>query len=269
MVSVGNHTNIKLDEGMVRHMVLNSIRSYNHKFKNEYGETVICVDAKRSWRKDVYPYYKANRKKTRDASELDWNEVFRIFDTIREEIKEFFPYRVVKVDSAEADDIIGTLVFNYGKDLINTTDEKILIMSGDKDFVQLHTYSNVKQYDIVRKRWITHPNPKHYLIEHILKGDVGDGVPNVLSPDDVFVTGGRQKPMTEKRLIELQKCIPETHQRNFMRNTQTIDLSYIPLRLQEEIIDTYNSEQGKSRSKLFNYFLKYQLKHLMEHIGEF
>ena len=157
MMQIGNHTNVKIEENMVRHMVLNSIRSYKTKFGEEYGEVVIACDNSNYWRKQLFPYYKASRKKAQEKSELDWKSVFECMNKIRAELKEYFPYRVIDVESAEADDIIATLV----NDTIAS--EGFLILSGDKDFIQLHKYDNVKQYDPVRKKWITHDNPERYL----------------------------------------------------------------------------------------------------------
>ena len=120
MQNIGNHTNIEIDTGLLRHMVLNSIRAYNLKFRNEYGELIIACDGGRSWRKDVFPYYKANRKKSRDESELNWSEIFEALNAIRDELRDNFPYRVIHVNNAEADDVIGALCNEYGN-----TSEKI------------------------------------------------------------------------------------------------------------------------------------------------
>ena len=275
MMQIGNHTNAKIEENMVRHMVLNSLRSYKVKFGDEYGEMVIACDNTNYWRKQLFPYYKANRKKSQESSEMDWKAIFECLNKIREELKEYFPYRVVDVESAEADDIIATLAKEY------CANEDILILSGDKDFIQLHTYSNdlhtyqiVKQYDPVRKKWITHENPERYLAEHILKGDSGDGVPNVLSNDNCFVVGERQKPMTQKKmdaLIELGLEGKFDHPvfRNYMRNKKLIDLNMIPGTVQEKILESYGLQGNKSRDKLLNYFIANKLKHLMENLQEF
>lgn len=273
MVQIGNFTNLEIDENMFRHMVLNSIRSFRNKFSEEYGELVIACDNKNCWRKNVFPYYKANRKKARDNSELDWNRVFYTLNNIRQELKDFFPYRIVDIETAEADDIIATLVFERGTEL-NNGSEKILILSGDKDFIQLHTFTNVYQYDPVRKKFITHTNPDLFLEEHILKGDSGDGVPNILSSDDCFVVGERQKPLTKKRLsslldLGLHGKYDHPLHRNFIRNSQMIDLRFIPKDLKEKIIKEYDSQSNKNKSQLFNYFVKNKLKMLMEHIHEF
>jgi hypothetical protein len=264
MYQLGNHTNIPLDEGLFRHMVLNSLRTYKKEFSNDYGEIVIACDDKNYWRKQLFPYYKANRKKKRDESEINWNTVFEIFNKLRTEIKDNFPYRVVVVESVEADDIIATLV-------MENTDEKILILSSDKDFIQLQKFNNIKQYDPIRKRWIKHDNPEFYLWEHIMKGDAGDGIPNVLSDDDTFVTNKRQRPMTAKKIEAYWggENIPEEIKRNINRNKSLVDLTQIPTYVKEQIISKYHSEANKDRSKIFNYFIKHRLKNLMENVGEF
>lgn len=270
MVQLGNHTNAELDEDLLRHMILNSIRAYNVKFKGEYGEMIIACDAGNSWRRQIFPYYKANRKKAREKSEINWTVVFDTLGRVREELKEFFPYRVIQVDGAEADDVIGTLVQTYGY-----TNEKILILSGDKDFVQLQTYPNVKQFDPVQKKWRTSNDPSRFIKEHIMRGDVGDGVPNFLSADDTFVIGGRQKPLSQKKLDNWLDCEqPEQFcdanmLRNYKRNEQLVDLRFIPQRIKEEVLRQYEEQAGKTRNKLFNYFIEKRLKNLLETINEF
>lgn len=272
MAQLGNHTNAQVEETMVRHMVLNAIRSYKQKFGPEYGELIIACDNTNYWRKHKFPYYKANRKKAIAESEMNWKSIFECMNKIRSELKEFFPYRVIDVESAEADDIIATLVAEFGLSI--NTGEKILILSGDKDFIQLHTYANVKQYDPVKKKWISHNDPNAFLVEHIMKGDASDGIPNILSDDDCFVTGTRQKPLTAKRMTSLINTIPDKDYdqrtyRNFCRNRELIDLSYIPEKIKESVLSQYCNQAGKDRSKLMNYFIANKLKNLTEYISEF
>lgn len=269
MAQIGNHTDAKLDESMLRHMILNTLRFNRNKFNKEFGELVICADDRNYWRRQMFPYYKAARKKSREDSEMDWSAIFNSLNKIREELKEFFPYKVIQIETAEADDIIGAIVHLEGREL--NIGEPILILSGDKDYVQLHKYANVKQYDPTRKRWIRHENPDEFLYEHILKGDASDGVPNVLSADNCFVVNTRQKPVTKKRIAEWR--IPENRneevQRNFKRNEMLIDLSMIPEDIKNQAIDKYNSDDVNDRSQLLNYFIKNRLRHLMENIQEF
>ena len=269
MAQIGNHQNMQLDENMLRHMILNTIRFNRKKFNSEFGELVICADDKNYWRRDIFPYYKAGRRKSRDRSEMDWNAIFEVLNRVREELKEFFPYQVLQIEHAEADDIIGTIVHQEGTVL--NIGEPILVLSGDKDYIQLHKYANVSQYDPTRKRWIKHSDPEEYLYEHIMKGDAGDGVPNVLSPDNCLVVGERQRPVTRKRLEEWKTSsnMDETVKRNYMRNKAMIDLSTIPANIKEQILTKYNVENTKDRSQLLNYFMKNKLRNLMENLSEF
>jgi len=269
MAQIGNHRNMEIDENMLRHMILNTLRANRQKFHAEFGELVICADDKNYWRRQAFPYYKANRKKARNESELDWSAIFNALNKIRDEIKTFFPYKVIQIETAEADDVIGTIVHTEGTEL--NTGEPILILSGDKDYIQLHKYANVKQYDPTRKRWITHSSPEKYLYEHIIKGDSGDGVPNILSPDNCLVIGQRQRPVTKKRLEEWQdiNTMNEEAKRNYARNKAMIDLTQIPQNIKDQVLSEWNSETKNDRSQLFNYFIKNKLKNLMESISEF
>lgn len=268
MMQVGNHTNLKIEEELVRHMVLNTLRMVHSKFKDEYGEMVLCADHKKYWRREVFPFYKANRKKDRESSDVDWNALFKLLNQLRDEIKENFPYRVLVVEGAEADDIIGTLVKHHAN-----TDDKLLIVSSDKDFMQLQKYSNVKQWSPRHKTFLKTTDPKMFVFEHILKGDRGDGIPNFLSPDDTLVSDKRQKPLTSKKIevIKVQgiKSFGPEVERGFYRNQNLIDLDFIPSSLQETILNEYNIFEPNPRSLLLNYFVKHKLKNLTESIGDF
>jgi len=269
MVQIGNHKNAMVDENMIRHMILNSLRFNKLKFEQDFGEMIICADDKNYWRRSYFPYYKASRRTDRDKSELDWNTIFNALNNVREEIKEFFPYKVIQIETAEADDIIGTIAHTEG--MMLNSGKPILILSGDKDYIQLHTYGNVSQYDPTRKKWIRHSDPETYLHEHIIRGDRGDGVPNILSPDDCFVMSIRQGRVTQKRLDETKDInnMNEEMKRNYIRNKTLIDLTRVPDNIKEQILEAYNAENEKDRSLLFNYFVKNKLRNLMQHISEF
>ena len=272
MMQLGNHINT-LEIDLFRHIVLNSIRSYRRKYVGEYGELVVACDDKKYWRKQAFPHYKSNRKKAREDSDIDWNQIFNCLNTIRDELKQYFPYRVIQVEGAEADDIIATLCMQYGSLL--RTKEKILILSGDKDFTQLQVYANVEQYDPVQGKAIKTNDPHRFLREHILKGDRGDGVPNILSPDDCFVRNERQKPLSKKRIEQListadiTTLLSEQELRNFKRNEQLIDFHMVPPHVSASIMETYEQEADKPRGQLLNYFIQHKLKLLTEHIDEF
>lgn len=268
MVSLGNYTNAEVDENLFRHMCLNSIRANLMKFKGEYGNLVIAADGAHSWRKQIYPYYKANRKKDRDSSELNWTKIFEHLNKVRDELKEFFPFPVIHLDGAEADDVIGVLARNFNY-------EKILILSGDKDFQQLQAYPNVEQYSPVFKKYLKCPDPEAFLKEHIIRGDVGDGIPNFLSPDNCLVVGTRQKSISSKKLENWLKAkdakdfCTEEMLRGHNRNELLIDLSNTPQTLQDQILAEYQNQLNKPKADLFDYFMTHRLRNLIEDIGDF
>ena len=258
-----------IDESLVRHMILNTIRTYVKKFKESHGpEVVIACDNKNYWRREIYPHYKAGRKKARDASGHDWNTIFECLNKIRDELRDHSPYKVISVDTCEADDVIATLVQKY------SSTQKIMILSSDKDFAQLQRYTNVEQYSPILKKYIKEPLPLLQLKQLIIRGDKGDGIPNILSADDVFVSGGRQKPITEAKIIgwmnqEAKEFCNEDMLRNFSRNEMLIDLMKIPERLANEILHTYESAIGHSKQDFMNYMIANRLKNLIEVLDDF
>ncbi len=262
------------EEGMIRHMCLNTLRMYRSKYKDQYGELVLACDGPNNWRRSHYPQYKANRKKGREESTFDWNEAFRIMNLVREEIKEHFPYKVLHIDGCEADDIIGTLVENtqeFGQF------ENVMIISGDKDFAQLQRYDNVQQFSPVQKKLIVEKNPRAFLLEHIMRGDASDGVPNVLSHDDVFVNGDRQTPLSKKKLDAIIEDLDDgellyaaSWYRNYCRNKKLIDLNETPQDLKNEIIKEFNSQDPwHNKGMVFPYLINKNMKQLIESVEEF
>lgn len=258
-----------VDESLVRHMILNTIRTYVKKYKDSHGpEIIIACDNKKYWRREVFPNYKAGRKKARESSGHDWTTIFECLNKIRDELKNFSPYKVVEVDTAEADDIIAVLATKYA------TTEKVMILSSDKDFAQLQRYPNVEQFSPILKRVIKEPLPLVQLKQLIIRGDKSDGIPNILSPDDVFVEGGRQKPITEVKIInwlnqEPKEFCNEDMLRNYARNEMLIDLTKIPGSLKESILHTYENAKGHSKTEFMNYMIANRLKNLLEVIDEF
>ena len=262
-----------LSEDLVRHMVLNSLRGHNKKFRKEYGEMVIACDSKNVWRREIFPNYKAGRKANRAKSEHDWDFIFSILHNIKDEIKNFLPYKVIEIETAEADDIIATLVNRLQRQVGPNHAKKVLILSGDKDFIQLHN-NNVRQYNPVLSKFVGKgENPSIYIKEHILKGDRSDGVPNVLSDDNVFVEGRRQRPLSKKKIEawvnEIIMTFTEEEQKNYNRNRTLIDLNCIPPELEAKIINEFNDVKVASRDKILNYFITKKLKTLIEVIDEF
>ena len=272
MVTI-HRDNLELSEDLVRHMVLNSLRGHNKKFKKQYGDMVIACDSGNVWRRQAFPNYKAGRKETREKSEHDWTMIFDILSKIKREIKEFLPYKVIELETAEADDIIATLVKRIQNQVGPNHEKKVLILSGDKDFIQLHS-PNVKQYNPVLNKFVGKgEDPVIYIKEHILKGDRSDGIPNVLSDDNVFIEGRRQRPLSKKKIEswvnEVFMTFTEEEQKNYSRNRKLIDLSCIPPELEEKIINEFIDAKVASRDKILNYFITKKLKTLIEVIDEF
>jgi hypothetical protein len=258
-----------VEEDLVRHMILNVIRTYVKKFKEKYGpEVVIACDNKNYWRREIFPQYKAMRKKTRDASGHDWNSIFDCLNKIKLELEQSSPYKVITIDSCEADDIIAVLTMKF------SSTQSVMILSSDKDFAQLQRFPNVEQYSPILKKYIKEPLPLLQLKQLIIRGDKGDGIPNILSPDDVFVSGSRQKPITEAKIIkwlnqESKEFCNDEMLRNYSRNETLIDLTKIPDNLKEKILDKYEDTKPKSKSEFMDYMIQNRLKNLLEVIDEF
>lgn len=266
LVMLGKHTNAAIEEDLLRHMILNKIRSINVKFRKDFGNMIIASDGKQYWRKQIFPYYKSHRKDEREKSELNWTEIFKFMEKIKEEIRTYLPFPLIEINEAEADDIIYTLVST------SYSEEPVIILSGDKDMVQLQQYKNVKQYDPVFKRFLRTDDPISFLIEHIIRGDKGDGVPNILSDDDSIVLKKRQKPITKTIIAEIfdtLDSIPEKYSRNYNRNMDLIDMSKIPIQIKNKILQEIEETKNMPKEKLFNYFLDKKLNNLLEFIGDF
>lgn len=258
-----------VEEDLVRHMILNVIRTYVKKFKEKYGpEVIIACDNKNYWRREIFPEYKASRKKSRDASGHDWTSIFEVLGKIKQELKDYSPYKVIDVDTCEADDIIAVLAMKYA------SSQNVMILSSDKDFAQLQRFPNVDQYSPILKKYIKEPLPLLQLKQLVIRGDKGDGIPNILSKDDVFTSGGRQKPITEAKIInwlnqEPKEFCNEEMFRNYNRNEMLIDLTRIPEKLVQQIFEKYDTVKPKTKNQFMNYMISNRLKNLIEVIDEF
>ena len=259
----------RFGEDFIRHLVLNSIRSYRNKYKNKYGEIVICTDFHSSWRKEVFPFYKAHRKVAREKQKvekgMDWSALFDTISKIIVEIDTFFPYKVIRVPHAEGDDVIAVLS--------RTFKEKSLIVSSDKDFSQLYKYKWIRQFSPMKQKMLNGIDPIMYLKEHIIRGDKGDGIPNILSNDDCIVSGVRQKSISKKKIVNWLDQDPDDFndemKRGWIRNKILIDFDLIPRKIATAILKQYNEEKKYQQGQLINYFIKNRLKYLMENMGDF
>ena len=232
-IGFSKKTNQGIDENLVRHMIINSLRSYRQKFHKKYGELVICCDDKNYWRKDVFPYYKSHRKKDREESSFDWNAIFSVLNQVREELKEYFPYKVIHVPRTEADDIIATICSDAGKlNEYHEDHERIMrgdrgdgipnFMSSDDTFVLGKRQSRLSTKKI--EEWI-HKKPEDFCDEEMLRG--------------------------------------------YKRNESLIDFCQIPEWVHDSILESYYNYKENDRSILMNYFIKKKMKNLMDSLQEF
>ena len=265
---------------LVRHMILNTLRSFKTRWGDEYGDLVIACDNRRYWRRQVFPQYKASRKKTREDSGYDWSSIFEGLSLVKHELQQHMPYPVIDVDGAEADDVIGTLAeWSQENDLVEEglfeSPRPLLIISGDHDFQQLQKFPNVVQYSPLKKRFVTiKESAEAILREHIIRGDKGDGVPNILSEDDSFVEGRRQRPIRKTLVAEWKSKKPEEWvtgemAAGYIRNKTMVDLSQTPEEIKEQIVFQYTKQLNKSSEDMYKYFMNFSLDRLIEVIDEF
>ena len=259
----------KIENGInidsVRHSIVRVLGRIQKKFGTEYGQMILCYDDKNYWRREVFPFYKQNRKQERENSKYDWDRVFSVLNKIRDELRNNFPYQVIQVHGAEADDVIAALTKS---NCDNPPAEPILILSADKDFIQLHRYPLVKQYDPIRNRWIEDEDPVRYLQEHIIKGDRSDGIPNILTCDDAIVNGKPQKKMSKEKISSLASMDPQEFTnfirlRNWKRNSELIDFTKMPRQIFDRII-TYVSRNKVRENINIDYFIEHNIQDLIE-----
>lgn len=260
-----------LDENLVKHMILNSIRMYNVKFKHEFGEMIICVDSKDTWRKKEFPPYKGCRQKSKDDGPLDWDLIYRGLNQMLADLREYFPYKVIKVESCEADDIIAVLA--------SYLPEKTVIVSGDHDFEQLLRYKNVSLFSSTTKKFVEVDDPIAKLEENIIRGEdkLGDGIPNILSDDDCFIKGIKQKSMPKQEIIDewvkkdyTMYCENDKIKKNYLRNKKLIDLTMTPTDLRSQIINSYHDYNTTAdKQTILRYFMANRMRNLQEKIQEF
>jgi Rieske Fe-S protein len=269
-------------KNLIRHVTLSTIKSYKKKYGKEYGQIVICCDGRKYWRRDYFEHYKGMRKANREKSDLDWGLIFDTLSEMRDDLAKHFPYKVMHVERAEADDIIAVLTkYVQENELIQQglveEPQKVLILSSDKDFKQLHVYPTVKQWSPMQKKYVsaTKKEIQDYIIEHIVKGDAGDGVPNILSKDDVFMKGERQKPMSAKRLAEfiekgIDACRNDEEKRNWQRNAVLVNFDNIPPDVEKTIVVSYiSSKPTGDKMSIMNYLMKHQCRLLLNELEDF
>lgn len=271
-------------ENIIRHVILSMLLSYRQKYSKKYGNLVICVDSGTYWRRDYFKFYKGKRKKDREESDFDWGFVFKTMDSVLEELEENFQYKIVKVDKAEADDVIAVMAkWSQENDLEDGMFEEpkpLLIISSDNDFLQLQEYPNVNQWSPKMKKLLklTKKEVQEKRNEHVIHGDGGDGVPNVLCKDDHFMN----PPETTKKLMPkiklalneyLTKGSPVPSDeivRNIQRNKTLVLFENIPQEVSDNIVTTYEQFQPRgNRQKIYNFLIKKRCSRLIQNCQDF
>ena len=255
-----------IDAPTIKLMIFNSLRAYKQRFGNEYGQFVICCDSKNNWRKQVFEHYKHRRKITKKTSLLDWAQIDEVISSFSEDLRQYFPYKVIKIDGAEADDIIAVLSMNI--------QERIVIVSSDHDYGQLHIKQNVSQCCPKTKNMIYISNPANHLKEMVIRGDQGDDIPNIRSQDNSFAIKKRNLTITTKDVEEWlpkppEEFCDETMLKNYKRNERLIDFKNIPENIKSDILEAYQVPTKGNKNTIFNYFVKNGFQHMIKDVGQF
>ena len=271
-----NSDDVTLDD--VRHSVLKGVLYYNSRFKNEYGDLVLCYDSGNYWRTDQFPHYKASRKKKQKISSINWSKIYDLFKSVREEIKDNLPFVSMYVETVEADDIISVLVNEFHNHGMGPRQDKTLIVSADKDFQQLHRLKGVYQYSPNTKDFIVCDDPIGFLVDHIIRGDSSDGIPNILSDDDALINEDKKQTiMSKKRYnalmeeVKTREIVKEgsDHRRNWFRNKNLIDLECIPKDKKKLISDAFCEASALQHMKVDKNQMDYLVSNRLGDLTEF
>jgi hypothetical protein len=270
----------KVDLLAIKNYFFRDILHIRQKFRDA-GEFIICRDAKSNWRKDFFPYYKINRKDARAEMPFDWELCKEAIEVIGQDLVDWFPYKVVQTEKAEADDVIAVLTkhirgWKPGMGIC-VKDEEVTIGSRDGDFLSLQIIPGVQQYSLIDKKYLRETDPEGFLRRKILKGDTGDGVPNVLSEDDSIAMKIRQKPITEARITTWESHWKETGQLHpdldfakYDRNKRLVDLvDGIPQEISDQILQDYKACTPTNRLKTASYFIHNRMQELHRDLQHF
>lgn len=259
-------------KNILRHVILSQILHWRTKYHDSYGEVIVCCDGKNYWRKNIFPQYKANRKKAKRESIIDWGLVFGMMDTLIEDLRSFFTYKVLKVDGAECDDVISTLIRSARE---NGSDEPFMIVSADKDFLQLQRFPRVWQVSPMRKTAVVSKNPEADLAEKIIRGDAGDGIPSVLNDDCAYVDETYKSSRMSRKMFErlmsegYDNCSDRVIKAHWERNRTLIDFRFIPAEITSAILKRFAEPPQGNKVKMFNYLTEKRCYKLLDRIEDF
>ena len=247
-----------LGENILRHNLLGSIFYYIDRFKP--NKVFVCFECDgKNWRKEKFDFYKAQRKEAREKQDVNWDEFYSFTSSFYNELKENFPFYVLKHDKLEADDIVSILVKKFlGNDNI--------MITNDGDYKQLLKYPGVKFFDSMKGIFNECDSPKKFLETKIIMGDRSDNIPPIRP---------RFGEKTAEKLIEseeIYKMLNEVDpdgqpcelKRNYDRNKLLIDLENTPRDLVESLENMVDEYQPPTSKYMVTYF---RTKRLVEHLG--
>lgn len=261
-----------------RFLVYDSIYSCIKRFR--ISEVVLAVDDKVSWRRSYFPRYKESRKKQRDKSDVDFKIVFSVINKFIRELKHSMPFKIIKVRSAEADDVIGILALEFGNCIVSSNDEDFMQLVGEKDN-RLWNPSNQKfsEFPInINKDKKGTPvmckSKEEFLNYKILMGQPKDDIFNIKTPTNwgkTPETEGKRKPGFG--VISAQKVMKagvhewiekEQLEDRYKRNSVLIDFHRIPNVINNRIGDVYNNHTYPPPENIYKFFKEFQMRYFLE-----
>lgn len=232
-----------------KHIFMNSILTSIKRF--EPNRVILAVDGKKTWRKDIFPGYKEKRKAGRDKSTVDFKKFFPIMNDFISDMKSVFTnIYSIKVENAEADDIIAVIVMNELKT------NNVTIISNDSDLKQLLKYKNVKIWNPIKKKFESSININTELEIKIIAGDNSDNIPGIkprcgVKTAEKIIREGLDKHLNDDEIIK-----------NYNRNKKLIDFNFIPKNIKDSILKEYKNynKQKVNGRKVWEFFLKNKMK---------
>lgn len=257
---------------LVKHAILASLKQNIKRFQDQgYDEIVIAIDSASGgyWRRDIASCYKRNRKKGREESPWDFKEIYRIMDDLIQEMTDNFPWKIIRVPRTEADDIIGVLTGHLVEQ-----GRRVLIISSDSDFTQLHDMGDVSQWSPMQKKMVQskHGDSWSDLVVKIAKGDAKDNIGPYRCPVDHFEKGERAPQTTKKHLQALtedwKSTVTEEDRERWAENMQLLDLRRVPEPYNSQILEAYQTTTP-ARSRVYNYLARQKMVKLISDVEAF
>jgi len=229
-------------------------------FEANASELVFAIDGDKSkiWRKLYWSRYKESRKKD---NKINWSDVFDHYMSFMSELKDNFPFKILRNPNAEGDDIIGTIVQN--------SPQKHHIVSVDKDFMQLYEKDRVTIYSPLKQAEMKHPSPEHFIIEQCLLGQSKDDIFNIKTPLDH--PQGKRKPGFGPKALEKvvsygwKTWLKDNNlEERFEFNRNLMDFKRIPKSLQKSIMNMYKIKDFPHPDKMYKYIEKKNWNHFLD-----